>query len=82
HYSLLKKAALAGAGVARLPSYMVHREINEGRLHWLLKDYQTATTPMFLVHPFEGEVPRRVQVLADYLVGWFERSGSALERLA
>ncbi len=61
---------------------MVHREINEGRLHSLLKDYQTATTPMFLVHPFEGEVPRRVQVLADYLVGWFERSGSALERLA
>ncbi|WP_122436544.1 LysR family transcriptional regulator [Pseudomonas viridiflava] len=82
HYSLLKKATLAGAGIARLPSYMVHREINDEHLHWLLKDYQTATTPMFLVHPFEGEVPRRVQVLADYLVGWFERSGSALERLA
>ncbi|QHF04607.1 LysR family transcriptional regulator [Pseudomonas asturiensis] len=82
HYSLLKKAALAGAGIARLPFYMVHEELDDARLHWLFREYQTATTPMFLVHPYESKVPRRVQVLADYLVGWFERSGSALERLA
>ncbi|MCD5995860.1 LysR family transcriptional regulator [Pseudomonas sp. CDFA 602] len=79
-YNLLKKAALAGAGIARVPSYMVHEEFAAGQLHWLFREYQTAITPMFLVHPYEGEVPRRVQVLADYLVGWFERSCSALER--
>ncbi len=31
-------------------------------------------TPMFLVHPFQGGLPRRTQVLADYLLDWFERS--------
>jgi len=81
HYSLLKKAALVGAGIARLPSYMVHTEINDGRLRWLLRDYQTSISPLFLVHPYESEVPKRVAVLASYLIGWFERSSIALERL-
>ncbi|WP_434680185.1 LysR family transcriptional regulator [Pseudomonas sp. R1-18] len=74
HYHLLKKAALAAAGTARLPSYMVHDEIGDGRLSWLLQDYRTSTSPLFLVHPYEGEVPRRVQMLADYLMEWFQRT--------
>ncbi|UVJ43000.1 LysR family transcriptional regulator [Pseudomonas sp. LS1212] len=81
HYSLLKKAALVGAGIVRLPSYMLHAELGDGRLQWLLRDYQTRSTPMFLVHPYQGGMPRRVQVLADYLMGWFQRSTQALEKL-
>ncbi|MCK9799695.1 LysR family transcriptional regulator [Pseudomonas sp. MAFF 302030] len=81
HYNLLKKAALVGAGIARLPSYMVHAELADGRLRWLLRDYQTRRMPMYLVHPYQGGLPRRTQVLADYLIGWFKRSGEALDRL-
>ncbi|MDB6048374.1 MAG: Transcriptional regulator, LysR family [Pseudomonas sp.] len=81
HYSLLKKAALVGAGIARLPSYMVHSEITDGRLLWLLRDYQTPSLPLYLVHPYVGGLPRRTRVLADYLLGWFARSSTALERL-
>ncbi|MDE1164141.1 MAG: LysR family transcriptional regulator [Pseudomonas sp.] len=81
HYSLLKNAALLGAGVARLPSYMLHAELADGRLRWLLRDYQTRSTPMFLVHPYQGGLPRRIQVVVDYLVGWFARSNEVLERV-
>lgn len=81
HYSLLKKAALAGAGIARLPSYLLHVELADGRLRWLLRDYQTRRMPMYLVHPYQGGLPRRTQVLADYLIDWFKRSGEALDRL-
>ncbi|WP_426140573.1 LysR family transcriptional regulator [Pseudomonas sp. DWP3-1-2] len=81
HYGLLKKAAMVGAGIARLPSYMVHAEINDDRLRWLFRDYQTSISPLFLVHPYEGELPKRMQVLAEYLTGWFQRSTAALERL-
>jgi DNA-binding transcriptional LysR family regulator len=81
HYSLLKKAALANAGIARLPSYLLHTELADGRLRWLLRDYQTRSMPMYLVHPYQGGLPKRTQVLADYLVGWFKRSGEALDRL-
>ena len=81
HYSLLKKAALAGAGIARLPSYLLQAELADGRLRWLLRDYQTRSMPMYLVHPYQGGLPKRTQVLADYLIGWFKRSGEALDRL-
>ncbi|PAU53857.1 LysR family transcriptional regulator [Pseudomonas sp. PIC25] len=81
HYSLLKKAALVGAGVARLPSYMLHAELADGRLRWLLRDYQTRSTPVFLVHPYQAGLPKRTQVLADYLLAWFERSRVALAAL-
>ena len=81
HYSLLKKAALAGAGIARLPSYLLQAELADGRLRWLLRNYQTRRMPMYLVHPYQGGLPKRTQVLADYLIGWFKRSGEALDRL-
>jgi len=81
HYSLLKKAALAGVGVARLPSYALPRELAEGRLRWLLRDYQTRSIPMYLVHPYQGGLPRRTQVLADFLVEWFKRGGEVLDSL-
>ncbi len=81
HYNLLKKAALVGAGIARLPSYVLHAELADGRLRWLLRDYQTRSMPMYLVHPYQGGLPRRTQVLADYLIDWFRRSGEALDRL-
>ncbi|MNP17777.1 HTH-type transcriptional regulator DmlR [compost metagenome] len=81
HYSLLKKAALTGAGIARLPSYMVYDELADGRLVWLLRDYQTRQTPVFLVHPWQGGLPRRTQVLADYLLAWFERSRQMLDQV-
>ena len=81
HYSLLKKAALASAGIARLPSYLLQAELADGRLRWLLRDFQTRRMPMYLVHPYQGGLPKRTQVLADYLIGWFKRSGEALDRL-
>lgn len=81
HYSLLKKAALSGAGIARLPSYLLQAELADGRLRWLLRDYQTRRMPMYLVHSYQGGLPKRTQVLADYLMGWFKRSGEALDRL-
>lgn len=81
HYSLLTKAALSGAGIARLPSYLLQAELADGRLRWLLRDYQTRRMPMYLVHPYQGGLPKRTQVLADYLMGWFKRSGEALDRL-
>ncbi|WP_440974149.1 LysR family transcriptional regulator [Pseudomonas koreensis] len=81
HYNLLKKAALAGAGIARLPSYLLQAELADGRLRWLLRDFQTRRMPMYLVHPYQGGLPKRTQVLADYLIDWFKRSGEALDRL-
>lgn len=81
HYSLLKKAALLGVGIARLPSYMLAAELSNGQLHWLLRDFQTRSTPLFLVHPYQSAMPKKVQVLADYLRRWFQRGSTVLGQL-
>ncbi|MNT53131.1 hypothetical protein D3C72_1902060 [compost metagenome] len=60
---------------------MVHAELADGRLQWLLRDYQTRSVPLFLVHPYQGRMPKRVQVLTDYLLHWFKCSGQALQAL-
>ncbi|NMY73427.1 LysR family transcriptional regulator [Pseudomonas sp. WS 5071] len=80
HYSLLKKAAVVGAGIARLPSYMLNAELSDGRLCSVLRDYQTQSHPMYLVHPYQGGLPKRTQVLADYLVSWFQRTVQRFEQ--
>ncbi len=41
-----------------------------------------AQPPVFLVHPWQGALPRRTQALADYLLGWFERRRRALDGLS
>ncbi|MET1079117.1 MAG: LysR family transcriptional regulator [Pseudomonas sp.] len=81
HYTLLKKAALAGAGIVRLPSYMLQADLSEGRLVWLLRDFRTRITPVFLVHPYQGGLPRRTQALADFLLQWFQRRSHELQQL-
>lgn len=53
---------------------MIQQELAEGSLVWLLRDYQTRTQPVFLIHPYQRRLPRRTQLLADYLLRWFERS--------
>ena len=60
---------------------MLHNELADGRLCVLLRDYQTRSHPMYLVHPYQGGLPKRTQVLADYLAGWFQRSGESMAQL-
>lgn len=81
HYSLLKQAALAGQGIARLPSFMVHEELAGGGLVWLLREWRTPSQPLFLVHPYQGGLPKRTRVVAEALSDWFERSRQRLEAL-
>ena len=58
---------------------MLHTELASGHLQRLLRDYQTRSNPMYLVHPYQGGLPKRTQVLADFLVEWFQRSDQALK---
>ena len=80
HYSLLKKAAVNGAGIARLPSYMLNAELSDGRLCSVLRDYHTRSHPMYLVHAYQGGLPKRTQVLVDYLMSWFQRTASTCDQ--
>ena len=71
--SYLAQAAATGAGVVRLPLFIVHELIREGRLEPVLTDYAWADISAWAVYPKTRHLPYRVRVLIDYLVDEFGR---------
>ncbi|MBX3210215.1 MAG: LysR family transcriptional regulator [Labilithrix sp.] len=66
--SFLKKAALAGGGIALLPSFLVAREEEAGKLVRVLPDWRSAGDGLHVVYPSARYVPQRVVAFRDYLV--------------
>jgi DNA-binding transcriptional LysR family regulator len=72
--------ALQGAGLARLPDYMVARPLRDGRLVALLADvHDPEWTPAYAVFPPGAQKALKVRVFLDFLTQRFgrERVGSA-----
>jgi DNA-binding transcriptional LysR family regulator len=65
--SFLKKAALAGAGIALLPAFMVAREVESGKLERVLPAWSHAASMLHVVYPSARYVPRRIVLFRDYL---------------
>lgn len=59
--------ALAGAGVALLPEWLVKAELESGRLVQILPDYQFMPQGIYAVYPDAQHVPAKVRVFIDYL---------------
>ncbi|HVH42012.1 MAG TPA: LysR family transcriptional regulator [Labilithrix sp.] len=66
--SFLKKAVLAGGGIALLPSFLVPREEQSGKLARVLADWRLAGSVLHVVYPSARYVPLRVVAFRDYLV--------------
>lgn len=71
HYGLIRSAAIKGAGVARLPRYLVADALADGRLRRLLPDFDFAPTPVYLVYPQRRHAPYRNRVFAEFVQRWF-----------
>lgn len=72
HFIGMRRAALRGVGIARLPSYLVNDEIASGRLVALLPDWQLPTAPVALVYPGREHLPLRARAFRDFVVAWFD----------
>ncbi|OYU33573.1 LysR family transcriptional regulator [Novosphingobium sp. PASSN1] len=59
-------AALAGAGIARVLSYQVARDIAEGRLVEVLGSYQNEALPVHLVHSGQPMLPLKLRAFLDF----------------
>jgi DNA-binding transcriptional LysR family regulator len=66
--SFLKKAVLAGGGIALLPQFVGAREELSGKLVRVLPDWRLAGSALHVVYPSARYVPQRVVVFRDYLV--------------
>jgi DNA-binding transcriptional LysR family regulator len=63
----LHRSALAGLGVAQLPSYLVREDLERRRLVQVLPSAGTARRTVFAVQPSRSFAPPRVRAFTDFL---------------
>jgi DNA-binding transcriptional LysR family regulator len=61
-------ALLAGTGVGILPEFILRDALTAGRLERLMPDWSLPAAAVYWVAPPGGPRPKRVEVLADFLV--------------
>jgi DNA-binding transcriptional LysR family regulator len=66
----LLHAALAGLGVARLPTFLLSDHVGSGALEHVLLDWRLPASGIYLVRP-PGAAPGKVRALTDLLVERF-----------
>lgn len=67
----LHAAALAGVGIAGLPSFMASEALREGRLVRVLPGWLGATLTLYAAVPTRKQLPARSRALIDFLVESF-----------
>lgn len=67
----LRAAALAGLGIAGLPSFMVAAALHDGRLVRVLPAWQGATLTLHVAMPSRKHLPARTRAFVDFLVDRF-----------
>lgn len=65
---VLKQAALDGLGLGMFPSFFVTRELADGRLVQVLKDYETPQMFINAVYATRRHLHPKVRVFVDFLV--------------
>lgn len=72
-YTLVRRYALDGLGIARLPYYMVSDDLLQGKLVQLFPSYEIATHPLYLVYRKGGYTPKRIKIARDAIIAWFSK---------
>lgn len=68
HAEVLVEAAIHGAGVVLLPTFMADDALERGALRRLLPDWRTEPLPLWLTYHTRRHQPQRVRKLIDHLV--------------
>ena len=63
----LRKAALAGCGIAYIPRCSVYEDLNQGRLVEILTDYQPRSLGIYAVYPYTRHQPEKIRLLIEHI---------------
>jgi DNA-binding transcriptional LysR family regulator len=70
-------ALIAGIGLGILPEFLLREALESNRLERLLPDWSIPLGAVYWVTPPEGPLPKRVEVLRDYLIDRLARAAVA-----
>jgi DNA-binding transcriptional LysR family regulator len=76
-YVTLRKAALAGRGVAVLPIRLVSDELADGTLVRVLPDCEVPDRPLYALHSPGSQTQARIRVFLDFVTEWFRKQAPA-----
>lgn len=72
---VLRDAAVAGRGIALLPSFIAGPDLDQGRLQPILTDYRAHDLSIFAIYPPTRHLSSKVRLFIDFLVERFGRPG-------
>jgi hypothetical protein len=75
---MLRQFALLGMGIAILPSYLIGRDLERGRLVRLLGAYRLPQVEVTIAYPSRHHLPAKVRTFIDHLVEHFSQTSSNL----
>ena len=70
-------ALIAGTGLGILPEFLLREALESKRLERLLPDWSIPLGAVYWVTPPEGPIPKRVEILGDYLIAKLVRQTRA-----
>lgn len=76
-YVTLRKAAIAGRGVAVLPIRLVGDELADGTLVTVLPECEVPDRPLYALHSPGTQTTARVRLFLDFVSEWFRKQAPA-----
>jgi DNA-binding transcriptional LysR family regulator len=76
-YVTLRKAAMAGRGVAVLPIRLVGDELADGTLVTVLPECEVPDRPLYALHSPGTQTTARVRLFLDFVSDWFRKQAPA-----
>jgi len=75
-YVTLRKAAIAGRGVALLPMRLVSDDLADGTLVNVIPDVEVPDRPLYALHSPGTQTTARVRLFLDFVSEWFRKQAS------
>ncbi|MCS3407570.1 LysR family transcriptional regulator [Serratia sp. AKBS12] len=64
----IREAAIAGLGVAMLPTFIAHDAIRRGELEIVLREHMRPPIGMYAVFPSSKQIPAKIRAFIDFLL--------------
>ncbi len=80
-YVTLRKAAIAGRGVALLPIRLVSEELADGTLVNLVPGVEVPDRPLYALHSPGAQSTTRVKLFLDFVAEWFRKQKPVGEKV-
>lgn len=73
-YPMARTLCLESCGIAKLPYYLVSRDLESGQLVQLLPEFRISTHPLFLVYLRSEYAAMKKKLTRDAILDWFSKN--------